>query len=195
MHWHLVYADDGLCRVAGRIPSLPPQMRRRSTLEEFHPECTGTSMRVFLLQRLRERDGGLVATRSRASPPTVERLTVELEKGEPPTFFWKQKLPTFTWQLKEDEKLKGAVARASIARTDFTRSTAYYCLLFPLFRPSRASAADSLAPFGASWRAQLAFWFVHNTHRVHLPRVTGTLKASWLLYFPAMTRCTCPSQV
>ena len=41
-------------------------------------------MRVFLLQRLRERDGGLVATRSRASPPTVERLTVELEKGEPP---------------------------------------------------------------------------------------------------------------
>ena len=118
MHWHLVYADDGLCRVAGRIPSLLPQMRRRSTLEEFHPECTGTSMRVFLLQRLRERDGGLVATRSRASPPTVERLTVELEKGEPPTFFWKQKLPTFTWQLKEDEKLKGAVARASIARTE-----------------------------------------------------------------------------
>ena len=114
----------------------------------------------------------------------IERLTVELEKGEPPTFFWKQKLPTFTWQLKEDEKLKGAVARASIARTDFTRSTAYYCLLFPLFRPSRASAADSLAPFGASWRAKLAFWFVHNTHRVHLPRVTGTLKASWLLYFP-----------
>ena len=106
MHWHLVYADDGLCRVAGRIPSLLPQMRRRSTLEEFHPECTGTSMRVFLLQRLRERDGGLVATRSRASPPTVERLTVELEKGEPPTFFWKQKLPTFTWQLRRRREVE-----------------------------------------------------------------------------------------
>jgi hypothetical protein len=56
------------------VPSLLPQMRRRSTLEEFHPECTGTSMRVFLLQRLRERDGGLVATRSRALPPTVDSL-------------------------------------------------------------------------------------------------------------------------
>ena len=106
MHRHVVYADDGLCRVAGRIPSLPPQMRRRSTLEEFHPECTGTSMRVFLLQRLRERDGGLVATRSRASPPTVERLTVELEKGEPPTFFWKQKLQTFTWQLRRRREVE-----------------------------------------------------------------------------------------
>ena len=109
MHWHVVYADDGLCRVAGRSPFPASPDEKESTLEEFHPECTGTSMRVFLLQRLRERDGGLVATRSRASPPTVERLTVELEKGEPPTFFWKQKLPTFTWQLKEDEKLKGAV--------------------------------------------------------------------------------------
>ena len=52
-------------------------------------------MRVFLLQRLRERDGGLVATRSGTSPPTVERLTVEPmvepEKGEPPTSFWKTK--------------------------------------------------------------------------------------------------------
>ena len=118
MHRHVVYADDGLCRVAGRSPFPASPDEKESTLEEFHPECTGTSMRVFLLQRLRERDGGLVATRSRASPPTVERLTVELEKGEPPTFFWKQKLPTFTWQLKEDEKLKGAVARASIARTE-----------------------------------------------------------------------------
>ena len=100
MHRHVVYADDGLCRVAGRSPFPASPDEKESTLEEFHPECTGTSMRVFLLQRLRERDGGLVATRSRASPPTVERLTVELEKGEPPTFFWKQKLPTFTWQLK-----------------------------------------------------------------------------------------------
>ena len=195
MHRHVVYADDGLCRVAGRSPFPASPDEKESTLEEFHPECTGTSMRVFLLQRLRERDGGLVATRSRASPPTVERLTVELEKGEPPTFFWKQKLPTFTWQLRRRREVERRSQRASIARTDFTRSAAYYCLLFPLFRPSRASAADSLAPFGASWRAQLAFWFVHNTHRVHLPRVTGTLKASWLLYFPAMTRCTCPSQV
>ena len=63
-------------------------------------------MRVFLLQRLRERDGGLVATRSRASPPTVERLTVELEKGEPPTFFWKQKLQTFTWQLRRRREVE-----------------------------------------------------------------------------------------
>ena len=109
MHRHVVYADDGLCRVAGRSPFPASPDEKESTLEEFHPECTGTSMRVFLLQRLRERDGGLVATRSRASPPTVERLTVQLEKGEPPTFFWKQKLPTFTWQLKEDEKLKCAV--------------------------------------------------------------------------------------
>ena len=73
------------------VPSLLPQMRRRSALEEFHPECTGTSMRVFLLQRLRERDGGLVATRSSTSPPTVERLTVELEKGEPPNVFLENK--------------------------------------------------------------------------------------------------------
>ena len=109
MHRHVVYADDGLCRVAGRSPfpaSLLPQMRRRSTLEEFQPECTGTSMRVFLLQRLRERDGGLVATRSRASPPTLNVLTVELEKGEPPTFFWKQKLPTFTWQLRRRREVE-----------------------------------------------------------------------------------------
>ena len=159
MHRHVVYADDGLCRVAGRSPFPASPDEKESTLEEFHPECTGTSMRVFLLQRLRERDGGLVATRSRASPPTVERLTVELEKGEPPTFFWKQKLPTFTWQLRRRREVESRSQRASIARTDFTRSTAYYCLLFPLFRPSRASAADSLAPFGASWRAQLAFWF------------------------------------
>ena len=147
MQWHVVYADDGLCRVAGRSPfpaSLLPQMRRRSTLEEFQPECTGTSMRVFLLQRLRERDGGLVATRSSTSPPTVKFRQLNPKRASPQRLFGKQKLPTFTWQLKEDEKLKGAVTRASIARTDFTRSTAYYCLLFPLFRPSRASAADSL---------------------------------------------------
>ena len=50
-------------------------------------------MRVFLLQRLRERDGGLVATRSRASPPTVERLTVELEKGRPPNVLLETKTP------------------------------------------------------------------------------------------------------
>ena len=106
MHWHLVYADDGLCRVAGRSPFPASPDEKESTLEEFHPECTGTSMRVFLLQRLRERDGGLVATRSRASPPTVERLTVELEKGEPPTFFWKQKLPTFTWQLRRRREVE-----------------------------------------------------------------------------------------
>ena len=106
MHRHVVYADDGLCRVAGRSPFPASPDEKESTLEEFHPECTGTSMRVFLLQRLRERDGGLVATRSRASPPTVERLTVELEKGEPPTFFWKQKLPTFTWQLRRRREVE-----------------------------------------------------------------------------------------
>ena len=69
------------------VPSLLPQMRRRSALEEFHPECTGTSMRVFLLQSLRERDGGLVATRSRASPLTVERLTVEPKRASPNVLF------------------------------------------------------------------------------------------------------------
>ena len=112
----------GYAEWLGEVPSLLPQMRRRSTLEEFHPECTGTSMRLFLLQRLRERDGGLVATRSRASPPTVDRLNSE--KGEPQRLFGKQKLPTktktptFTWQLRRSEKLKGAVTRASIARTD-----------------------------------------------------------------------------
>ena len=98
------------------VPSLLPQMRRRSTLEEFHPECTGTSMRVFLLQRLRERDGGLVATRSRASPPTVDSLNSK--RASPQRLFGKQKLPTFTWQLRRSGKLKGAVARASIARTE-----------------------------------------------------------------------------
>ncbi len=80
----------GYAEWLGEVPSLVPQMRRRSTLEEFHPECTGTSMRVFLLQRLRERDGGLVATRSRAAPPTVKRLTVE-RKGRAPNVFFENK--------------------------------------------------------------------------------------------------------
>jgi len=145
MHWHVVYADDGFCRVAGRIPFpayLLPQMRRRSTLEEFNQSarvrpCVCSSCSVCA--------SGTVAWWLHAlAPPTVKFRQLNPKRASPQRLFGKQKLPTFTWQLKEDEKLKGAVTRASIARTDFTRSTAYYCLLFPLFRPSRASAADSL---------------------------------------------------
>ena len=55
------------------VPSLLPQMRRRSALEEFHPECTGTSMRVFLLQLCAS---GTVAWWLHALAPRLRQLNV-----------------------------------------------------------------------------------------------------------------------
>jgi hypothetical protein len=67
IHWHMAHADGAYASVAARSPSLLPETIDGNLrgLDEFFPECTWTSVRAFLAQRLCDRDGGFVAARSR----------------------------------------------------------------------------------------------------------------------------------
>ena len=67
MHWHMAHADGAYASVAARSPSQLPETMGGNLrgLDEFFPECTWTSVRAFLAQRLCDRDGGFVAARSR----------------------------------------------------------------------------------------------------------------------------------
>ena len=66
IHWHMVHADGAYASVAARSPSLLPEMIDGNLrgLDKVFAECTWTSVRAFLAQRLCDRDGGFVAARS-----------------------------------------------------------------------------------------------------------------------------------